>query len=123
VTLVVTLDTVPRICRINNGVEFTFLRLRQGQGDVLATAQSLEYLAGLAGRQGQCERAVRLLGAAEALAATLGRILSVAVADEYERTVASARAALGEPAFTAAWAKGRAMALEAAVAFALGDTD
>ena len=37
--------------------------------------------------------------------------------------MAAARAALGEAAFAAAWAAGRALTLEQAVAEALGDAD
>jgi non-specific serine/threonine protein kinase len=94
------------------------LKLRRETGDRLSLAQSLEDFAGLAGRQGQPERALRLLGAAEALGETLGRTLPIAVAAEYERTVAAAHAALREEAFAAAWEEGRAMTLEQAVAYA-----
>jgi DNA-binding SARP family transcriptional activator len=40
---------------------------------------------------------------------------------DYERGVAAARAGLGEEAFEAAWAQGRAMTLEGAVAYALDE--
>src|SRR5439155_477853 len=36
----------------------------------------------------------------------------VAVAEEYQRTTTAGRAALGEAAFAAAWAEGRAMSLD-----------
>jgi predicted ATPase/DNA-binding SARP family transcriptional activator len=98
------------------------LRLRREQGDVLATACSLEDFAGLAGRQGQYERAVRLLGAVEALCASLGRTLPVGVKEECERTIAAAHAALSEEAFAATWEEGRAMSLEQAVEFALEES-
>jgi hypothetical protein len=45
----------------------------------------------------------------------------VALVPEYERTVAEAHAALGEAAFAAAWAEGRAMSLDAALDYALGE--
>jgi predicted ATPase/DNA-binding SARP family transcriptional activator len=98
------------------------LRLRREQGDALATACSLEDFAGLAGRQGQFERAVRLLGAVEVLCASLGRTLPVGVKEEYERTVAAAHAALSEEALAMAWEEGRAMTLEQAVEFALEES-
>jgi hypothetical protein len=60
-----------------------------------------------------------LLGAAEALAATLGRTLPVGNALEYERTVAAAHAALSAEAFASSWEQGRVMTLEQAVACAL----
>jgi tetratricopeptide (TPR) repeat protein len=97
------------------------LLLRREFGAPLALAQSLEDLAGLASRQQQHERAIRLLGATEAFSETLGARLPVAVREEYERTVAEGRATLGEPAFEAAWAEGRAMSLDQAVAYALGE--
>jgi hypothetical protein len=82
-------------------------------------AQSLEDFAGLAGRQQQWERAVRLLGAAETGCADLGTPLPIAMPAEYWRTVSGARTALGQEAFAAAWAEGRTMSLDQAVAFAL----
>jgi len=95
------------------------LRLRQKLGHQMALAQSLEDFAVLAGREQRAERAVRLLGAGEAFCETLGAHPPVAVAAEYERTMAAGRAALGEAAFAAAWAEGRAMSLEQAAEYAL----
>jgi non-specific serine/threonine protein kinase len=97
------------------------LALRRQHNYRIAIAQSLEDLAVLAGRQGQAERAIRLLGAGEAFCETLGARPPVAIAGEYERTTAESRAALGEAAFAAAWAEGRAMSLEQAIEDALGD--
>jgi tetratricopeptide (TPR) repeat protein len=96
------------------------LALRREVGDKYALAQSLEDLAVLAGRQQQAVTAVRLLGAGEAYCETLGARPPVCVAAEYERAVAEARAALDEAAFAAAWAEGRAMTLDEAVDYALG---
>jgi predicted ATPase/DNA-binding SARP family transcriptional activator len=95
------------------------LLLRREQGDALTTAYSLEDFAGLAGRQGQYARAARLLGAAEALAATMGRTLPVANRAEYERTVEAAHADLSAEAFAAAWEQGRTMTMDLAIAYAL----
>jgi hypothetical protein len=67
------------------------------------------------------ERAIRLLGAGEAFCETLGARPPVAIREEYERTVSEARAALGEAAFAAAWAEGRAMSLDQAVEYALSE--
>ena len=50
---------------------------------------------------------------------TLGARPPVTVAAEYRRTVSEGRAALGEAAFEAAWAEGRAMTHEQAVEYAL----
>jgi non-specific serine/threonine protein kinase len=99
------------------------LLLRRELGDRLAQAQSLEDLAVLASRQGEPERAIRLLGAAEAFCETLGARAPMAVPAEYERAVVEGRARLSEAAFAAAWAEGRGMSLEDAIAFALDETD
>jgi hypothetical protein len=99
------------------------LVLRREVGDRFALAQSLEDLAVLAGREQQAERAIRLLGAGEAFCERLGARPPVAVASEYERTVAEGRAALGDAAFAAAWAAGRAMALDEAVCVALEESE
>jgi tetratricopeptide (TPR) repeat protein len=94
------------------------LTLRRKLGDQIALAQSLEDLAGLAGQQGQSERAIRLLGAAEAFLETLGARLPVSVPAEYKRTVTDGRALLGEARFAAVWAEGRKLDLEQAIAYA-----
>jgi non-specific serine/threonine protein kinase len=95
------------------------LVMRRELGNKFALAQSLEDLAVLAGRQGQAERAIRLLGAAEAFCETLGTRLPVAQPAVYQATVAAGRAALGEAEFAALWAEGQALSLEEAIDFAL----
>ncbi|MDQ5853342.1 MAG: tetratricopeptide repeat protein, partial [Chloroflexota bacterium] len=65
-------------------------------------------------------RAVQLFGAAEALREGLGVSLQPADRVEWDRSVAAARAALDEATFAAAWAEGRAMTLEQAIASTLG---
>jgi non-specific serine/threonine protein kinase len=97
------------------------LLLRQELGHQIALAQALEDFAVLAGREQQHGRAIRLLGAGEAFCETIGAHPPVALAAAYERTVAEGRAALGEAAFAAAWAEGRAMSLEQAIEYALGE--
>jgi tetratricopeptide (TPR) repeat protein len=99
------------------------MELRWKVGHQLALAQSLEDVAVLAGRQGQMERAIRLLAAAEAFCETFGARPPVADPQEYERTVADARTALGEAGFAAAWAAGRALSLEQAIGCALEERD
>jgi tetratricopeptide (TPR) repeat protein len=97
------------------------LALRQELRNTYTLAQSLEDFAGLAERQQQWERAARLLGAAEAVCADLGTALPVGFPADYWRTESGARSALGEEAFAAAWAEGRAMPLEESVRYALQD--
>jgi predicted ATPase/class 3 adenylate cyclase len=86
-------------------------------------ADCLDGLAGVAGAQGQPERAVRLFGAAEALRESAGNMLWPAYRTAYDRDVALARAQFDDATFTAAWAAGRAMTLEQAIAYALSDED
>lgn len=69
--------------------------------------------------QRQPERAAQLLGATEYLYETTGTRPTLADRAVRDRAVANARAALGEESFTAALAKGRAMPLEQAIAYAL----
>jgi predicted ATPase len=82
---------------------------------------SLEDFAILAAHQGQGRRAVRLFGAAEAQCEAIGNIPPLTSHLHYEWAVATARAALGDDAFAAAWAAGRALTLQEAAAEALGE--
>jgi len=95
------------------------LTIRQEIGDRMGIADSLEGLAGVAGGQGQPERAARLWGAAEALRESIGMLISLSERTDYDRQVASVRAALSAEAFETAWQTGRAMGLEKAVAYAI----
>jgi predicted ATPase/DNA-binding SARP family transcriptional activator len=81
--------------------------------------KSLWGLALVARGQEQWERAARLFGAEEALREVFGQPFPPVERPEFDCLVAPMRAALGEEAFAAAWAKGRAMTLEQAVAYAL----
>ena len=66
-------------------------------------------------------RATRLLGATEVLVAAGTIRLPPDEQETYDRTVISARTQLDDEAFAAAWAEGRAMTLEQAVAYALDE--
>jgi non-specific serine/threonine protein kinase len=70
----------------------------------------------LAAVGGQPEAAARLLGAAEALADTIGYVRRRPEQERLERDAAVARAALGEAGFAASWAAGQALRDEQAVA-------
>ena len=76
----------------------------------------------MAGVQGQQVRAARLLGAVEALLEATNDHVDPADRAEYDRDVAAARAQLDEATFAAAWAEGRAMTMEQAMAYALEDS-
>ena len=68
-------------------------------------------------------RSARLSGAAEALREVIGSELEIMERFNYDRIVPTVRTQLGENAFAAAWAAGRALSLEQAIAEALGDDD
>jgi predicted ATPase/DNA-binding SARP family transcriptional activator len=83
-------------------------------------AEPLEALAAVNRAEGQFVRAARLLGAAAALRDTTGP--PVPPIDQAER-VSALRAALGVPAFAAAWAEGRRLTPEQAVHVALEEDE
>lgn len=83
----------------------------------------LEGLASSYAAQGQLERAALLFGAAQAQRDALRYIFYPSNGEEYERSVAETRAALGEAAWTRAWDRGRAMTLNQATDYALDERD
>jgi predicted ATPase/DNA-binding CsgD family transcriptional regulator len=85
-------------------------------GNRLIMASVLEGLAEMVAAQGKSAWAARLWGAAEALRETMGTPLPPMYHADYERSIADARARLGEKAFATAWAEGRAMSPEQAFA-------
>jgi transposase/tetratricopeptide (TPR) repeat protein len=95
------------------------LALFQEMKEQHGIARCLEGMASLAGASGQPERAARLWGAAEVLRESVivahGRP-SLAERAAYDRSVDAARAQIDPAIFTAAWAEGRAISLEQAIA-------
>jgi len=92
---------------------------QESGGDAWGIAHCLVGLAGVAGARGQLERAARLFGATEALLNTTGLRLEPVDQIQQDRNIAVARAQLDDATFAAAWAAGRALTLEQAVAEAL----
>ena len=90
-------------------------------GDRMKLGECVEGFAHLAAARGTPERAARLFGAAEALYEATGTRSAPYDAASFERAVAGARAMLGKVAFAAAWAAGRALTMEQAVAEATAD--
>ncbi|MFL5734169.1 MAG: tetratricopeptide repeat protein [Chloroflexia bacterium] len=84
-------------------------------------ADCVEGLARVAGSQGKAEHAARLWGAAEAQREAIGIAIPPGDLPEYEQNVARSRETLPAPAWEAAWAAGRAMSVEQAIAYALRD--
>jgi predicted ATPase/DNA-binding CsgD family transcriptional regulator len=96
-------------------LEESFALFKAG-GNKWNIAGCLVIFAALAAAQGEWIRAARVSGAAEALCQAINGVLSPdeRVMQEFTSTVA--RTQLGEEAFTAAWAEGRAMTPEQALA-------
>lgn len=96
-------------------------RDRQDRNDIadaiITMAGSL--VAGGAPPQGTFRRAARLLGAAEAEHERMGTFLQPSNRPEYHRILAKVRGRLDDGLFQAAWAEGRDMTLEQALAYAL----
>ena len=99
------------------------LALFREVGDSPGVAASLEVLAQGAGAAQQPAPAARQFGTAEALRETVGVPLPPSELADHHRGVAAVRARLGEPAFAAAWAAGRALPLEEAIAEAITAAD
>ena len=104
------------------------MRLSQAVGDRLRVSGTLDSFAHLAlgqadasGTQERVKRAARLMGAASVLRRSMMASMPNVVKERHSRDMASARAALGEAAFAAAWGEGEAMTLEWAVEYALSD--
>jgi len=75
-------------------------------------ASCLEGLATVATAQGEPAWAAQLWGLAESLRDAIGAPLPPVFRTDYDRSVSTARARLGEKAFGAAWAEGRSLSLE-----------
>jgi non-specific serine/threonine protein kinase len=99
------------------------LALDREVGNWAYGAYCLEGFAGLAGARAQGERAAQLWGAAEALRTNIGAPVPPDARPYYERSMAAARARLGEEAWEAAFAEGEAMGLEEAVEYALSEEE
>ena len=102
------------------------LRLFQERGNRRGITECLMGWAAVAVMQKQqpqgAERAARLLGTAEAQFQAMGAAMWPADQRDHERSMAAIQAVLNGEAFAAAWAEGRAMTLEQAIAYALEET-
>ena len=78
-------------------------------------------MADVARGQARPSRAAQLVGAAATLRERIGSPLPTPGQKELEKTLTTAREALGEAAFAAAWDAGRAMTMEQAVEYALSE--
>jgi len=120
-----TLETLARVAQQRSDIEQVVVLAQDiassyrevGNRAGLATAASV--LAWAARVREDDPRAARLLGASDAVMAASGRLRTLEDQSAHDSDVALVRAALGEDAFTAAWAEGRAMTFEQAVQYIL----
>jgi hypothetical protein len=87
--------------------------------DIQAVAACVAAFGAVALARGDLTRAARLYGASEALSQSIHTRLLVFDHEQFERNVTALREQLDAAALNAAWAEGRAMTLEQAVAYAL----
>jgi predicted ATPase/transcriptional regulator with XRE-family HTH domain len=90
-------------------------------GSTGGVGESFRRLADVAVANGQPRRAARLLGAAEAVGGSVGAFDSTGWAPSPQEYEARVRAELSDQDFMLAWAEGREMTLEQAVAYAAED--
>ncbi|GAB4007363.1 LuxR family transcriptional regulator [Nocardioides ultimimeridianus] len=99
------------------------VRLDAKSSSRLGLAHHLDPVAWVAVRRGQHERAATLFGASARLWESCGSSPEVGLPATHEHFVAETRAALGDRAYDAHHAAGRAMDTGQAVAYALGEAD
>ncbi|MFD9804766.1 LuxR C-terminal-related transcriptional regulator, partial [Streptomyces sp. NPDC059071] len=98
------------------------LRVNRQMRSPLVAAVSLEVLSWILSTDGEAERAAILMGAAEELQRSVGNPVTVfPMVDNHDECVRTTRSSLGARGFDLAVRKGRAMGMDEAVAFALGE--
>jgi non-specific serine/threonine protein kinase len=98
------------------------IRAWQHLGSRGAIASQLEAFGFLAAARSDSRRAARLLGAAEILRERAAAAMLPFERVEYDRFLEQLRVALDPAALEREWAAGRAMSMEEALAFAVGDS-
>lgn len=93
----------------------------RGNWSPVGTTHFLESSARMNAKEGQWEKAARLWGASEVLHEQIQWVMLFMYREEYAHWVTKTQEALGQEAFSAAWAKGRAMSWEQAIGYALGE--
>ncbi len=104
-------------------LEMRALTMKAALRDHPGVAVVLEALASIAAARGEAARSATLLGAAGAIwqFVLVHPVAAPFIAAERARGEAHARRSIADPAFEAAYRRGRKMTLDAAVQFALGD--
>jgi predicted ATPase/DNA-binding SARP family transcriptional activator len=98
------------------------LFLNQGLKDERGIIACLSAFAGIAVRRGNFKFAAHLFGAVESFLRALDLRLLQIDELEYDRNIAMLREKLDRPTLEKAWAKGKAMTMEQAIAFTLEET-
>ena len=98
------------------------LSLNWQVGDKQAVAACLAAFGSVAMIRADMHRAAQLFGASEALSESIYSTLLPYDHDQYTRTVVALHNQLDKATFNSAWAAGRAMSMEQAIAFALEET-
>jgi hypothetical protein len=107
-------------CAVDAFVECLTLSHAAVREDLALSLEGLaQVLARRARRHAEADRQMEHAAWLFSAAAALGLPLEPTVRQEHERQVAAVRAALGDEAFAAAWARGQALRPEQAVAVAL----
>jgi non-specific serine/threonine protein kinase len=96
------------------------LRLKEPFGDRMGMAMSVEVIAWAESQSGHFVEAARLVGAVQAALGSIGASLFGHLREEHDRCLARTREALGDAAFSAAFAEGTTVRFDDAVALALG---
>jgi hypothetical protein len=95
----------------------------QGLGALWPVSLGLSAAAYLASARGEHRRAARVLGAAEAVRASLGAAVLPFTKPWHDATIRAATEALGAEAFHQAWCDGAALTPDAAIAAAVSEGD
>ncbi len=93
----------------------------QELGHQAALAHELESIAFIAIAQSQPQRAASLLGSAESVREAANSPMAAVERSEYIENIAALRAQMDEATFAAAWASGRALTMDQAIAYALAN--
>lgn len=123
--LVSSLGSLSRVASVQGDFDTALMVLKESMSISKHTrnkrgiAECLAGFAKVAQAQGDVGRAARLLGAAESLHKIVGPRLSPLDHHDRASVIAMLRSALGDEAFTTAWAEGRAMTQDHAAAYAL----
>ncbi len=89
--------------------------------DFVGLAVGMESLAMMAAERGAAERAAVLLGSGELMRESVATPIFAAYREQHERSTSSAHTQLGDAAYRLAFERGRSMAIDEAVAFAVGE--